>query len=370
MKKSFPAYFKNLKDEDILTGKVKIATDDLTTALIRQAKARALQGRIEEYTVKQLELEDALLKATNLRIKAQERLKDAQSAPVVMGGGSVVGAPNAGAQTESIASIRLSDALDEELRIKNDLRAINKKIQDDANKINEINGQTDKIIGTVIETKKQEVKVDTDKSDKNKKLIDEANAYNEALIEQEKIKSELLVTDLQLGEANAEIVKKLQEQVTGAEAYTKKLDELKNLQTLLKETEFKLSPLTDVAEQPFQAVRNAGEALYDTLKNNETAIQEFAKKWEALGTLSPDQEIQKSQEELDVLATNAKTYNEAVKNLESSVKETTETFKDFLTEDQLTQLKKYELTYKQFTQAVKVFSEVNVKPPFNAKDFE
>jgi len=43
----FPAYFENLNKEDILSGKVKISTDALTAAIVRQAQARALQGRIE-----------------------------------------------------------------------------------------------------------------------------------------------------------------------------------------------------------------------------------------------------------------------------------------------------------------------------------
>ena len=47
LRSKFPAYFENLKDEDILSGKVKIATQQLTEAIIKQAQARAIQGRIE-----------------------------------------------------------------------------------------------------------------------------------------------------------------------------------------------------------------------------------------------------------------------------------------------------------------------------------
>jgi hypothetical protein len=372
LKKQFPAYFKNLKDEDILTGKVKIATDSLTDALIKQAKARALQGRIEENTVKQLELEDKLQTAKAKTIKLEQELKDIQNSTTLnIGGPGITSGGGTGVGTDEVLKIRqLNDARKEQNRLDKEKEKIDEKIQDDANKINEINTETDTIIGTVIETKKEEVKVDKDKTEQNKKLIDEANAYNDALIEQEKIKSELLVTDLQLGEANTDIVKKLQEQVSAAEGYTKKLDELKTLQQLLSETEFKFQPLTDESAIPFQTVKDAGEQLYDTLKQNELAVEEFNKKWESLGKLTEDQELERAGDELLLLATNAKNYNDAVRNLEVTVKETTEASKEFLSDDQLTQLKKYELTYKQFTQAVKVFSEVDVKPPFNAKDFE
>jgi len=59
LKKSFPGYFKNLKDEDILTGKVKIATDKLTGAIVAQAQARALENRIAERSVGLLDLEQS-----------------------------------------------------------------------------------------------------------------------------------------------------------------------------------------------------------------------------------------------------------------------------------------------------------------------
>ena len=43
---------------------------------------------------------------------------------------------------------------------------------------------------------------------------------------------------------------------------------------------------------------------------------------------------------------------------------------DVLNEEQLTQLDNYILNYKQFTQTVEQFQKVNIKPPFNAAEFE
>ena len=166
LKKQFPAYFKDLKDEDILTGKVTIAVDELTDALLAQAKARALQGRIEENTIKQLELEDKLIKAKRDRIKAEKALQDVENAgPVIGGGGITSGQVTSRGQEEVILINRLNAAKERENALSKEKTAIDNKIEADAKRINEINKETDKTIGAAIPTKEKDVKVTKDKTD-------------------------------------------------------------------------------------------------------------------------------------------------------------------------------------------------------------
>ena len=188
LKKQFPAYFKDLKDEDVLTGKVTIAVDELTDALIKQAKARALQGRIEENTVKQLELEDKLIKAKRDRIKAEQALKDIEGAgPVIGGGGVTSGTVTSRGQEEVILINRLNSAKERENELSKEKTAIDNKIEADAKRINEINRETDKVIGAALPTKEKDVKVTKDKTDalaeqrkELKSALDLALATNES----------------------------------------------------------------------------------------------------------------------------------------------------------------------------------------------
>ena len=219
-----PAYFKNLKDEDILTGKVKISVDKLTEALIKQARARALQGRIEENTVKLLESEDLLLEAIEKRIDAEKRYNDEKNAPVVIGGGSVAGAPNAGSLAGSIASSRYTDALRAEAAAKIEVIKVNIKIEEDARKINGLNTETDRIIGTGVDTKEKDVKVTKEQTKATdaqiaaqkqleKQLSLTENAYKETL---ETIKELVNVTSIKV-EA-PQIIQELQSILTARES--------------------------------------------------------------------------------------------------------------------------------------------------------
>ena len=179
LKKLFPAYFKNLKDEDILTGKVTIAVDELTAALLAQAKARALQGRIEENTIKQLELEDKLIKAKRDRIKAEKALQDVEgAAPIIGGGGVTSGTVTSRGQEEVILIQRLNRAKERENELNNEKSKIDKKIEDDAKRINAINKDTDKVIGAALPTKEKDVKVTKDKTDA---LAEQRKALKSAL---------------------------------------------------------------------------------------------------------------------------------------------------------------------------------------------
>jgi hypothetical protein len=365
LSKQFPAYFKDLDKEKVLTGDVKIQTDLLTQALIKQAKARALQGRIEENTVIQLELEDKLQTSKAKTIKLQKELLDIQNSTTLnIGGPGITSGGGTGVGTDEVLKIRqVNDAK----KIQNDLdkekNKIDKKIQDDANRINQINIETDRVIGTVIEVKKEDVKV-------TKEQTDETNKLNQALIEEEKIKSQLLLSDIKLGEANEEIVKTLQGQVDAAKSASDKLKELKGVADLLKDLDFGLTPKTDYLGDEFIKVSNAGETLYDVLKENEAAQKALNEQYAKFGTLTEEQELQKAADELKLQTQYTQSYESALVNLNSTVTDVKDTYGDFLTDEQLITLNKYEYSYRQFTQAVKVFSEIDIKPPFSATQFE
>ena len=72
LQKEFPAYFKNMSDEKILTGEAAGAYNELAAAIIRSARARAAQDKMVENQRKILDLEEEqeknqveLNKATN-----------------------------------------------------------------------------------------------------------------------------------------------------------------------------------------------------------------------------------------------------------------------------------------------------------------
>ena len=159
LRAKFPAYFKDLKDEDILSGKVKIATNQLTEAIIKQAQARALQGRIEERAVKLLELEEKITKAQKEQVDAQNQLKNQG---VVTGGGSVGGLGGAGV-SEAAATQRLSRATSELNELRQEQNKINKENEKDSANILTLTRQTDTVIGT--QTKTIEKNVEAKKED-------------------------------------------------------------------------------------------------------------------------------------------------------------------------------------------------------------
>jgi hypothetical protein len=63
----FPAYFKNLDDEKILSGQVRIETNKLTSAILANAKAKAFQQRVEENAVKSFQARTIIRGAKNIR---------------------------------------------------------------------------------------------------------------------------------------------------------------------------------------------------------------------------------------------------------------------------------------------------------------
>ena len=183
LQKQFPAYFENLNKEDILTGKVKIATETLTGAIIKQAQARALQSRIEERAVKLLDLEEKILKATKDRQAAE--LAERQGGRGITGSGSVPGL--GGAQVaDASATNRLARATSELNKLNQEKAEIDRQNIADTLKINSLTVETDTVIGNATDTlddntKAQEkaLKVLQDRLDLQNELLKRTELLNE-----------------------------------------------------------------------------------------------------------------------------------------------------------------------------------------------
>lgn len=155
LKKTFPGYFKNLKDEDVLTGKVRVATDKLTASIVAQAQARALEQRIAERSVELLDLERQLTKAIKDRAEAQKDLKDAQGT-LVTGGSTAMGGLAGASQFQASAENALAEAID--------------KVNKLTSRKNNINAQNKRDVNDILRLQKSYVDLvedDTDATDKN-----------------------------------------------------------------------------------------------------------------------------------------------------------------------------------------------------------
>ena len=206
LSKIFPAYFEKLDKEKILTGQVAIEVDKLKDAILRQAQARALQGRVEENAIAQLDLQDKLTEATNRRIAAEQRLQDTQNQGLVIGGGSVIGAAGGGNTTEAIAINNLNSALEEETKVKDELNKINEKLASDIDKINTLNKENYTTIGD-----------GTDATDDNTDSKNENVKATEAQIKAEKA----LDTQLKLTNQQYELtLQKVQELIKTSQVQT------------------------------------------------------------------------------------------------------------------------------------------------------
>lgn len=78
LQKSYPDFFKNLSDEEILTGKAADAYTRLSSAIIASARARAAQDKMTENAKKILENEEKITAAYTEREKKQVTLEKEQ----------------------------------------------------------------------------------------------------------------------------------------------------------------------------------------------------------------------------------------------------------------------------------------------------
>jgi len=196
--KKFPTYFENLKKEDILSGKVVIATNELTAAIVAQAQARALEQRIAERGVKALDLERQLTKATQDRAKAEKELKEAQG--VIITGGATAGGFTATGDLRNIQQDEFNAALQEENKIKNQLNDINVANAIDSQKILDLQKQTVALIP-----------IETGETDDNTDAKNENNKATEEQILLAKQLEDALNNQLTTLQDTADIFKKLAE---------------------------------------------------------------------------------------------------------------------------------------------------------------
>lgn len=129
LQREFPAYFKNMETEKILAGEAAGAYNQLTSAIIRSARARAAQDKIVENQSKVLDLEEKRAEADERRAAAQETLNKALAVYRKM--------PNEqSANLVDYARERLGDINDEIADINEQIKATNMASNKLANNIN------------------------------------------------------------------------------------------------------------------------------------------------------------------------------------------------------------------------------------------
>ncbi|HVW14927.1 MAG TPA: hypothetical protein VHB54_13920 [Mucilaginibacter sp.] len=95
LKNEYPAYFKNLSEEQIMTGKASKAYNDLANSIIAASKARAAEEIMVKNNIRQFGNNDTLKKLTPQLIEYSKQLKQAQkdyddyTAHPPIGGGTV-----------------------------------------------------------------------------------------------------------------------------------------------------------------------------------------------------------------------------------------------------------------------------------------
>jgi hypothetical protein len=200
----FPAYFKDLKDEEILAGNVKIQYESLRDALIQTAEARALQNRIQKQQESLLDVEDKYIAAQKERIKLEKELRDLQNQPggrVIGGGGITSGQVTARGGEEVILANRLTSARKEEQKLLKEKNGLQAKIKSDAGRITDIQIETDKYTGKTLEKEKDITKEKKEQVITNTKLLaleqDRAQAFEDlqAILSFESVSEPTILTD-------------------------------------------------------------------------------------------------------------------------------------------------------------------------------
>jgi hypothetical protein len=184
----FPAYFKNLDDEKILSGQVRIETNKLTSAILANAKAKAFQQRVEENAVKSLPLQEQLLGAQKTLDQAQKRLTD-------------------GSKKQSATYVDLAKTVsfyEEKVnKLKNEINDLNVASAQYADEIKKLTQQTDPVIGADSE---EPAKVKAIKAKVTKEIKQAVNEQEKNAILEAKINGERRLTLATTEEERATIV--------------------------------------------------------------------------------------------------------------------------------------------------------------------
>jgi hypothetical protein len=128
----FPAYFRNLDDEKILSGQVRIETNKLTSAILANAKAKAFQQRVEENQVDILKLTQKSSKAVQSLAK-ETKLYEQES--------------KSGADVSEFYATRIQRLKDEITEASKALGVLNIENNKYISEIAKLTQQTDPVIG-------------------------------------------------------------------------------------------------------------------------------------------------------------------------------------------------------------------------------
>jgi hypothetical protein len=205
----FPAYFKNLDDEKILSGQIRIETNKLTTAILKNAKAKALQNRLTEAAEETLIVTQKSAKAlTELNKTTKEYEENASN-----------GADVSTFYTSKIN--RLRNEVTEAAKRLGELSAQSKKYSEE---IDRINAQTDPVIGATEEQVKKEKEV----RKKIVKIVEESyKAQQDAEIADAKIKGQQALTLATTEEKRAQIINATEQEIIKIkEKYAPKLPQI------------------------------------------------------------------------------------------------------------------------------------------------
>lgn len=182
----FPAYFRNLDDEKILSGQVRIETNKLTSAILANAKAKAFQQRVEENAIKLLSKQDELAKSqkslTALQKKNQEELNPSQ----YIAFGKLQG-----------------DIATQVNKLKNEINDLNVASAQYADEIKKLTQQTDPVIGADPE---EPAKVKSIKDKVTKEIKQAVNEQEKNAILEAKINGQRRLTLATTEEERATIV--------------------------------------------------------------------------------------------------------------------------------------------------------------------
>jgi hypothetical protein len=189
----FPAYFRNLDDEKILSGQVRIETNKLTSAILANAKAKAFQQRVEENAVKLLSKQDELAKSqkslTALQKKNQEELNPSQ----YIAFGKLQG-----------------DIATQVNKLKNEINDLNVASAQYADEIKKLTQQTDPVIGADSE---EPAKVKAIKAKVTKEIKQAVNEQEKNAILEAKINGERRLTLATTEEERATIVNDTEKEI-------------------------------------------------------------------------------------------------------------------------------------------------------------
>ncbi len=146
LKKQFPAYFKDLNDEKILTGEITLATQDLEKAILSRAKARALEQRIQQNTGELFTIEQDLNVLYKERAKALEAGKFEWADILTIVTGNIAGIAKIGKEQGDVLGIitKINELEDREAKLNDENAAALAEIKS-------INQQNDAITGDIVD---------------------------------------------------------------------------------------------------------------------------------------------------------------------------------------------------------------------------